>query len=143
MKKVFIIVVILAMAGAVYAVDLVTEGFEGTFPPTGWSIEYTHPVAYGYYWHPYSPDFHSGSYSTRVVGDISGTYASDELIYTSSIDLSSYTAASVTFWSKGDYRGAADFALEFSDDVATKGDKALSMRKRIMQLLLQGVIHAL
>ena len=103
MKQIIICLMVVLMASVAFADELVNEGFEGTFPPTGWTVEGTHggyTSYYDYSWNQAYAYYHSGGYSALAYGTYD--YApQDELLYTGAIDLSGYSAASVTFWSYG------------------------------------------
>lgn len=123
MKYILSLIVVFFIATSACADELLDEGFEGSFPPAGWTVERTNMgyyFNYHYSWNQMSDYAHSGTYSALAYGawDYTGQ---DELLYTGELDLTGYTGASVTFWTNGlDYGysdGGNTFTLEVSTDV--------------------------
>ena len=76
-----------------------TEGFEApVFPPSGWTVDETNPIGqlqwYRWQYIPYSGNYSAYIYSFEYLW----IFDSDELLYTSQIDLSNYVSSEVTFW---------------------------------------------
>lgn len=106
MKKAIICLLVFTATGVIFlgsaeSTDLLTEGFEGTFPPTGWTIIDTHsgPNAN---WDQNYLYVRTGNYSASVYGadkdDPFYSLPQDELMSTDGIDLSAYSDATITFW---------------------------------------------
>ncbi len=78
------------------AVAFLTEGFEGVFPPAGWTEIELAPAPYNWAQDPLS--VHSGSYSARI--QWTAAYVQDEILTTGAIDLStaSPTDLKLAFW---------------------------------------------
>jgi hypothetical protein len=79
--------------------EFLSEGFEGAFPPAGWSETETAPAPYNWSQDPLSP--HSGAYEARI--NWNDVYAQDEVLQFGPIDLSaaSPTDLNLTFWLSG------------------------------------------
>ena len=75
-----------------------SEGFEGAFPPAGWTLNTTNA---GYTWYASTVPY-SGTYAAAVEYDPS-LVAQDEDLLTPVIDLSGATAPQVSFWISSSY----------------------------------------
>ena len=94
MKKiVLILTIMLFTASLAFGADL-SEGFEGTFPPTDWTLDSTGPDNAPW---DQSTTHHNGSYSARANCGGYGTYTNEWLI-TPRLDIT--TGDSISFWRK-------------------------------------------
>lgn len=77
------------------AVAFMTEGFEGAFPPAGWTEIELAPAPYNW---AQDPSPHSGTYSARI--QWTAAYTQDEILTTGAIDLSTAipTDLKLAFW---------------------------------------------
>lgn len=80
------------------AVAFLSEGFEGVFPPAGWTEIELAPAPYNW---AQDPSPHSGTYSARI--QWTAAYAQDEILTTGAIDLSTAvpTDLKLAFWIMG------------------------------------------
>ncbi len=83
------------------ATTLLQEGFEGTFPPSGWQNvavngSYTWQQHQGTY-HPDGYNAHGGTY-VAMFNSYSASSGNSARLITDTVDLSSYTNGTLTFW---------------------------------------------
>ncbi len=114
MRKLLIVLLLLGMSTSVLADTILEEDFEAAVPPTGWSVDGTETAPYT--WHQLYAYYRV--YSAGIYGSAA---ASDEMLYTTQIDLTGYDSAEVTFYNMGYTAGYAygtNVTLEVSTDVA-------------------------
>lgn len=103
MKRIYTLFLLLAVSFAAKSQILLTEGFEGTFPPTGWTI-LNDPAGSANMWTyntdpnlgvgPYTP--HSGAGS--MVYEYDPLAAANTWAFTPGLSLTAGTSYSLTFW---------------------------------------------
>ncbi|MDP8226041.1 MAG: choice-of-anchor J domain-containing protein, partial [Candidatus Celaenobacter polaris] len=93
MKKIVLILGIMLFTASMAFGAALSEGFEGTFPPTDWTLDSTGPDTAP--WTQSSTEYHSGSNSAEANCGGSGTYTNEWLITPRLIISSGNT---ISFW---------------------------------------------
>ncbi len=106
--RIHIVVLAMLMVPAItMAVTLLDEGFEGSFPPTGWTILNLGDQTAGETWMQSSAHHHSGSHGAFSQDGEAG-YAMEEWLITPAIAVPLNNYIELTFWHKFEWASFGD-----------------------------------
>ncbi|MCK4664484.1 MAG: choice-of-anchor J domain-containing protein [Bacteroidales bacterium] len=121
--KSFILTIIIALYSfTVLSQNLLSEGFEGTFPPTNWTILNLGDQTDGETWIQSSTHHHTGSYSA-FSQDGATSYAMEEWLITPAIAVSANNYIELTFWHKfqwASYSDGPEYVMISTSGIATE-----------------------
>ena len=121
MKKTTLFLFLFAFTTLSYA-QYLSEGFETSIPPTGWTLNSTNSGDYT--WQLATANPHSGTYSAQVQYDPDLSPQNESLV-SPIIDLTSATSPQLTFWFNMSYYWSVDpnpnydFIVSITDGTTT------------------------
>jgi hypothetical protein len=128
MKKfILVIALVLCLAPAAYARNIYSQGFEGNFPPSGWTLQQTNPDNT---WFKADGTFNGdyggweGDYQMGVM--YSAHISSEEDMITPLVDLTTADSTEVSFacWGNYHFTSYSTASLNVSTDFGDKGTDA-------------------